>query len=299
MAAARSCSTASPGDAAGRRTIDYVKALQIIFQNPNSALNRAHSVRRIIGRAIQRLSVTPAAAILAKLQELMEAVRVADRYLSARPRQLSGGMKQRVAIARAFAGDPRIVVCDEPTSALDVSVQAAILNLLVDLQIRRQVSYIFISHDLGVVRYLSDRIAVLYLGRLMEIGPADQVFTGPHHPYTEALLSAIPAIDNREIERIRLSGEVPSAVNPPPGCVFHTRCPRKIGAICERGSHRWRTFSRTMPFAVISRSRSWRACRLHHPPIAKSGMRATSSYWTRLMNPASSRQRGQVQYHRN
>ena len=216
------------------RNLDDVKSLQIIFQNPDSALNRAHSIRRIIGRAIQRLSATPAAAMLAKLHELMSAVRVADRYLSARPRQLSGGMKQRIAIARAFAGDPRIVVCDEPTSALDVSVQAAILNLLVDLQIKRHVSYIFISHDLGVVRYLSDRIAVLYLGRLMEVGPADQVFAGPHHPYTEALLSAIPSIDDREAERIRLSGEVPSAVNPPSGCVFHTRCPRKIGAICEQ-----------------------------------------------------------------
>ncbi|HET6618375.1 MAG TPA: ABC transporter ATP-binding protein [Dongiaceae bacterium] len=216
------------------RTLDDVKALQIIFQNPDSALNRAHPIRRIIGRAIRRLSGATGAAVLAKTQELMEAVRVADRYLSARPRQLSGGMKQRVAIARAFAGDPRVVVCDEPTSALDVSVQAAILNLLVDLQARRQVSYIFISHDLGVVRYLSDRIAVLYLGRLMEIGPADQVFAGPHHPYTEALLSAIPSIDTRGAERIRLSGEVPSAVNPPSGCVFHTRCPRKIGAICER-----------------------------------------------------------------
>jgi len=213
------------------RSLDDVKALQIIFQNPDSALNRAHPVRRIIGRAIQRLSATPAAAVLAKLHELMKAVRVADRYLSARPRQLSGGMKQRVAIARAFAGDPRIVVCDEPTSALDVSVQAAILNLLVDLQTKHQVSYIFISHDLGVVRYLSDRIAVLYLGRLMEIGLADQVFEGPHHPYTEALLSAIPSQDT---QRIRLSGEVPSAVSPPSGCVFHTRCPRKIGAICEQ-----------------------------------------------------------------
>jgi peptide/nickel transport system ATP-binding protein len=216
------------------RTLDDVKALQIIFQNPDSALNRAHSVRRIIGRAIQRLSTTPAGPILAKLHELMSAVRVADRYLSAKPRQLSGGMKQRIAIARAFAGDPRIVVCDEPTSALDVSVQAAILNLLVDLQTRRQVSYIFISHDLGVVRYLSDRIAVLYLGRLMEIGPAEEVFAGPHHPYTEALLSAIPSLDKRDTQRIRLSGEVPSAVNPPSGCVFHTRCPRKIGAICEQ-----------------------------------------------------------------
>jgi len=216
------------------RTLDEVKALQIIFQNPDSALNRAHSIRRIVGRAIQRLSGASGAAVGAKLHELIAAVRVADRYLSARPRQLSGGLKQRIAIARAFAGDPRVVVCDEPTSALDVSVQAAILNLLVDLQTRRHVSYVFISHDLGVVRYLSDRIAVLYLGRLMEIGPADQVFAGPHHPYTEALLSAIPAIDNRDGQRIRLSGEIPSAVNPPSGCVFHTRCPRKIGAICER-----------------------------------------------------------------
>ena len=141
-----------------------------------------------------------------------------------------------MAIARAFAGDPRVVVCDEPTSALDVSVQAAILNLLADLQRERGVSYVFISHDLHVVRYLSDRIAVLYLGRLMEIGRATDVFDGPHHPYTEALLSSVPAIDDKPQarERIRLSGELPSAANPPSGCVFHTRCPRKIGAICEQ-----------------------------------------------------------------
>ena len=169
--------------------------MQIIFQNPDSALNRSHTIQRIVGRAIRRLSGAPGTAVAAKLLELIRAVRVADRYLTVRPRQLSGGLKQRVAIARAFAGDPRVVVCDEPTSALDVSVQAAILNLLVDLQARKHVSYVFISHDLGVVRYLSDRIAVLYLGRLMEIGPAEQVFAGPHHPYTEALLSAIPAID--------------------------------------------------------------------------------------------------------
>jgi peptide/nickel transport system ATP-binding protein len=124
-------------------------------------------------------------------------------------------------------------VCDEPTSALDVSVQAAILNLLTDLQRREQVTYLFISHDLGVVRYLSDRIAVLYLGRLMEIGPAERVFTGPHHPYTEALLSAVPTLENGHRQRIRLEGEIPSAANPPSGCVFHTRCPRKIGKICE------------------------------------------------------------------
>ncbi|OWK22481.1 hypothetical protein AJ88_10170 [Mesorhizobium amorphae CCBAU 01583] len=160
-------------------------------------------------------------------------MRLTDRHLAVKPRQLSGGLKQRVAIARAFAGEPRIVVCDEPTSALDVSVQAAILNLLADLQSKEDVSYIFISHDLGVVRYLSDQIAVLYLGRIMELGPSEAVFSGPHHPYTEALLSAVPKLDQTETSRIRLDGEIPSATHPPPGCVFQTRCPRKIGAICE------------------------------------------------------------------
>jgi peptide/nickel transport system ATP-binding protein len=150
-----------------------------------------------------------------------------------RPNQLSGGLKQRVAIARAFAGEPRLVLCDEPTSALDVSVQAAILNLLVELQTERRVAYLFISHDLGVVRYISDRIAVLYLGRLLELGPAEVVFEGPHHPYTEALLSAVPSIEGQARERIKLAGEIPSAAEPPSGCIFHTRCHRKIGAICE------------------------------------------------------------------
>jgi len=126
-----------------------------------------------------------------------------------------------------------VVVCDEPTSALDVSVQAAILNLLADLQVAEGVTYVFISHDLGVVRFISDRIAVLYLGRLMELGPAETVYAGPHHPYTEALLSAVPTMEGEERPRIRLEGEIPSAAQPPSGCVFHTRCPRKLGAVCE------------------------------------------------------------------
>jgi peptide/nickel transport system ATP-binding protein len=216
------------------RSLDEVKSLQIVFQNPDSALNRSHTVRRLVGRAIGRLAKLRGADLQRRLLELTRAVRLADRYLGAKPRQLSGGLKQRVAIARAFAGDPRIVVCDEPTSALDVSVQAAILNLLAGLQATHQVSYILISHDLGVVRYLSDRIAVLYLGRLMQIGRADRVFEGPHHPYTAALISAIPDISGRQKSRILLQGEIPSAVSPPTGCVFHTRCPRKIGAICEQ-----------------------------------------------------------------
>jgi peptide/nickel transport system ATP-binding protein len=216
------------------RSADQMKSLQIIFQNPDSALNRSHTVQHLIGRAITKLAKVPKLRQMERLLAYMKAVRLADRFLNARPRQLSGGLKQRVAIARAFAGDPQIVVCDEPTSALDVSVQAAILNLLADLQAQQKVSYVFISHDLSTVRYLSDRIAVLYLGKLMEVGPAEQVFRGPHHPYTEALLSAAPELDGEARTRVRLSGEIPSAINPPSGCVFNTRCPRKIGAMCEQ-----------------------------------------------------------------
>ncbi len=216
-----------------RRPDDQVRAIQIVFQNPDSALNRRHSVRRIVSRTLRRLAHVERKDIDAKLHDLMASVRLTDRHLDMRPSQLSGGLKQRVAIARAFAGDPRIVVCDEPTSALDVSVQAAILNLLADLQRDSNTSYLFISHDLRVVRYLSDRIAVLYLGRIMELGPAERVFDGPHHPYTEALLSAAPSVDGDNRPRIKLDGEIPSAVNPPSGCVFHTRCPRFLGEICE------------------------------------------------------------------
>jgi peptide/nickel transport system ATP-binding protein len=217
----------------GKRSRKEIRALQIVFQNPDSALNRRHSVRRILRRSLKKLSGLTGATAEARILELMGSVRLAERYVSAKPGQLSGGLKQRLAIARAFAGEPLVVVCDEPTSALDVSVQAAILNLLVELQAERQVAYMFISHDLGVVRYISDRIAVLYLGRLMELGPAAVVFDGPHHPYTEALLSAVPTVDGGGRERIKLAGEIPSAANPPTGCVFHTRCHRKVGEICE------------------------------------------------------------------
>ena len=216
-----------------KRSKKDVRELQIVFQNPDSALNRRHSIRRILMRALRRLGDLRGEAAEKRLLELVSEVRVAERYLSVRPGSLSGGLKQRVAIARAFAGNPRLVVCDEPTSALDVSVQAAILNLLVELQAREKVAYLFISHDLGVVRYISDRIAVLYLGRLMELGPAEVVFDGAHHPYTEALLSAVPTIDGGGRERIRLAGEIPSAAEPPTGCVFHTRCHRMLGDQCR------------------------------------------------------------------
>jgi peptide/nickel transport system ATP-binding protein len=218
---------------ATKRSSEDQKALQLVFQNPDSALNRRHSVRGLIGRSLSKLAGLSGEALETRLKELVAAVRLPERYLPMRPSQLSGGLKQRVAIARAFAGEPRVVVCDEPTSALDVSVQAAILNLLTELQRSQRVAYLFISHDLGVVRYLADRIVVLYLGRVMEVGPADKVFAGPHNPYTEALLSAVPSIDDLDRLRIRLEGEIPSAANPPSGCPFQTRCPRKIGEICE------------------------------------------------------------------
>jgi peptide/nickel transport system ATP-binding protein len=222
------------GRDARRRPRDQLKALQIVFQNPDSALNRRHTVRRLISRPLSQLAGLSGARLRERLADLVRSVRMEERHLSLRPTQLSGGLKQRVAIARAFGGGPRIVVCDEPTSALDVSVQAAILNLLADLQAKEQVTYLFISHDLGLVRYLSDRIAVLYLGRVMELGPAERVFAGPHHPYTEALLSAVPSLDGQRHERIRLAGEIPSAASPPSGCVFHTRCPRRLDSgICE------------------------------------------------------------------
>ena len=217
-----------------KRPLSVLRALQIVFQNPDSALNRRHSVRALIGRPLARLAGLSGDRLRDRRDELLASVRLEERQLPLRPAQLSGGLKQRVAIARAFGSHPAVVVCDEPTSALDVSVQAAILNLLADLQAAERTTYVFISHDLGLVRYLSDRIVVLYLGRVMEVGPAETVFAGPHHPYTEALLSAVPSIDGQHPSRIRLVGEIPSAADPPSGCVFHTRCPRRLTTgVCE------------------------------------------------------------------
>jgi len=218
-----------------KRSTEQVRSLQIVFQNPDGALNRRHSVRRIVGRALEKLLGMKGRDRDERAVELAESVRFDQALMGAKPAQLSGGLKQRVAIARAFAGEPRIVLCDEPTSALDVSVQAAILNLLVDLQNAKQVSYVFISHDLGVVRYLADKIAVLYLGRIMELGSSERVFSGPHHPYTEALLSAVPFVEPEEGRqaRIALNSDANAMLRPAQGCVFANRCHRKLGAICN------------------------------------------------------------------
>ena len=217
---------------AKRPTADK-RAIQMVFQNPDSALNRGWTARAILARSVSKLTGLKGKALNDRVDGLAADLRLTQRHLDLKPRQLSGGLKQRVAIARAFAGDPTIVVADEPTSALDVSVQAAILNLLSELQVRSKTSYLLISHDLGVIRYLADRIAVLYLGRIMEVGPSEAVFGGPNHPYTEALLSAVPNVDGEDRARILLEGEIPSPANPPSGCVFNTRCHRAMAGICE------------------------------------------------------------------
>lgn len=207
--------------------------MQMVFQNPDTALNPKFSVARILGRAIKKLAQPMSSDERTKrVLELARSVKLQGYHLELRPSSLSGGLKQRVAIGRAFAGDPKVVILDEPASALDVSVQATILNLLVDLQGDSDLAYLFISHDLAIVNYLADRIVVMYLGEIVEIGPAKSVVAPPHHPYTEVLFSANSAANSVEGERIRLKGQLPSLANPPSGCRFHTRCPRSLGDLC-------------------------------------------------------------------
>lgn len=226
---------------ADRSSRDLRRKVQMVFQNPDTALNPRHRVRRILGRAVKLLASTRSGSERdERVLELASSVRLEPNHLEVRPAALSGGLKQRVAIARAFAGTPRLVLCDEPVSALDVSVQAAILNLLIDLQAQNRVSYVFISHDLALVRYLADRIGVMYLGSLVDVGTAEAVFEPPHHPYTEALASAILTLDfDARRPRIKLQGTLPSPANPPTGCRFHTRCPRYLGEICRTQEPPW------------------------------------------------------------
>ena len=224
-----------------QRPVELLKELQMIFQNPDSTLNPKRTVGEAIARPLELFGTVPGAEIRDEVVRLLEAVRLGETYLDRLPRHLSGGEKQRVALARAFAGRPTLVLCDEPLSSLDVSVQAAVMNLLLEFQQRFETTMLFISHDLSVVYQFCDSVAVMYLGRICEVGPTEALFAPPYHPYTEALLSAVPIADP-SVGRtdIRLAGSVPSALDPPSGCRFHTRCPRKLGPICERESPPWR-----------------------------------------------------------
>jgi peptide/nickel transport system ATP-binding protein len=215
-----------------------ISSIQMVFQNPFDTLNPSMSVGRQIIRALEVFGIGDSdAARRARMLELLDLVKLPRAFAQRMPRQLSGGQKQRVGIARAFAGGARIVVADEPVSALDVSVQAAVTDLLMEIQRREKTTLLFISHDLSIVRYLSDRVMVMYLGHVVEIGTTDQVFSPPYHPYTEALLSAVPIADTRvEKRHVVLDGDIPSAMNPPPGCPFQTRCRWKsevAGNLCE------------------------------------------------------------------
>jgi peptide/nickel transport system ATP-binding protein len=217
-----------------RRSRPLRRKLQMVFQNPDSTLNPSHTVGYAIGRALRRLRRLSREATRREVAILLETVKLPAELAGRKPHQLSGGQKQRVAIARALAGDPEVMVADEPVSALDVSVQAAIVNLLGELQTTRAATLVFISHDLAVVRYLADHVAVMYLGKVVEFGPVEAVFAPPHHPYTEALLSAVPVPDlDDQRPRILLEGSLPRADALPAGCPFSTRCPRRVGPICD------------------------------------------------------------------
>jgi oligopeptide transport system ATP-binding protein len=229
--------------------------MQMIFQDPYASLNPRKRVGQIVSDPIQLHGLASGSELRHRAQELLERVGLSAEHYNRFPYEFSGGQRQRIGIARALALNPKLIVADEPVSALDVSIQAQIINLLEDLQEEFQLTYLFVAHDLGVVRHVSDRIAVMYLGKIVEIGPADEVYTDPIHPYTLSLLSAIPVPDPRENaarEPIVLEGDVPSPADPPAACSFHTRCPSAT-AIC----------SEVEPELVDYGNGHWAAC--HHP----------------------------------
>jgi len=201
--------------------------MQMIFQDPFASLNPRHTVGTLIGAAFEIQGVTPEGGIEAEVQRLMKRVGLNPEHINRYPHEFSGGQRQRIGVARAIALRPKLIVADEPVSALDVSIQAQVVNLLEDLQDEFNMAYIFVAHDLSVVQHISDRVIVMYLGKVMEEAEKVDLFTHPRHPYTKALLSAVPVADpinGRKRERIILQGDLPSPVNPPAGCVFNTRC---------------------------------------------------------------------------
>jgi oligopeptide/dipeptide ABC transporter ATP-binding protein len=210
------------------------RRMQIIFQDPYGSLNPRMTVGSIVGEAVRVHGLAKGRALDARIEELLERVGLPAVYRSRYPHEFSGGQRQRIGVARALALRPDFIVCDEAVSALDVSIQAQVLNLLADLQQEFELSYLFISHDLNVVRHVADRVGVMYLGRLVEVAETEELFRNPRHPYTRALISANPVPDpDVRVERIALTGEVPSALNPPSGCHFHPRCPRVMDR-CSR-----------------------------------------------------------------
>jgi oligopeptide transport system ATP-binding protein len=235
--------------------------MQMIFQDPYASLNPRKRVGQIVGAPLKLHGVAEGKELRGQVEELLDRVGLAPEHHNRFPHEFSGGQRQRIGIARALALRPKLIIADEPVSALDVSIQAQIINLLEDLQDEFKLTYIFVAHDLGVVRHVADRVAVMYLGKIVEIGPSDEVYANPVHPYTEALLSAVPIPDpklNAERTERVLEGDVPSPANPPEACRFHTRCPYAT-EIC----------SEVEPELEEHRRRQWAAC--HHPLNVASG----------------------------
>ena len=228
--------------ALGRESLRRLcRDMQIIFQDPFASLDPRMTVGAIVGEAliIHKLTKTPA-EYQDRIVELLETVGLNADHLRRYPHEFSGGQRQRIGIARALAVSPKLIVCDEPVSALDVSIQAQVINLLEDLQQKYELAYVFIAHDLSVVEHISDRVAVMYLGRIVEIASARELYTSPRHPYTEALLSAVPIPDpGLKRTRIRLAGEVPNPIAPPKGCHFHPRCPKAFDR-CKTEAPQWK-----------------------------------------------------------
>jgi len=220
----------------GRGLREQRRHLQIIFQDPYASLNPRMTIGQIVGEPLETFRLARGAAAEQRVKELLETVGLSQRYIKRYPHEFSGGQRQRIGIARALAVDPDFIVADEPISALDVSIQAQILNLLERLQEQKQLTYLFISHDLRAIRHVSDRVAVMYLGKLVELADAKTIYDEPLMPYTKALISAVPVPDPQieaTRQRITLEGDVPSPINPPSGCRFHTRCPFAIEACRE------------------------------------------------------------------
>jgi oligopeptide transport system ATP-binding protein len=251
------------------------KHLQMIFQDPYASLNPRMTVGNIIGEPIHTFGLSKGRSIESQVQDLMETVGLSRRFIKRYPHEFSGGQRQRIGIARALAVDPEFIVADEPISALDVSIQAQIMNLMERLQAEKKLTYLFISHDLRAVRHLSDRVAVMYLGKIVELADGKEIYRDPLMPYAKALISAVPVPDpeiEATRERIILTGDVPSPINPPKGCHFHTRCPFAIDA-CKSD----------VPQLVEIKPKHYAACiriNVHHPDIetnAKEGLRGIGS----------------------
>lgn len=231
------------------------RRMQVIFQDPYSALNPRQTIRRIIMEPLTIHRVGTRTERLERVRQLMDEVGLRPEYETRYPHEFSGGQRQRIGIARALTLNPSLIVADEPVSALDVSIRSQVLNLLQDLQIKYDLTYLFISHDLSVVEHISDRVAVMYLGKIVEIGPKEEMYDAPIHPYTEALLSAVPVPDPRsDKRRIILEGDVPSPISPPTGCRFHPRCRLRI-SLCSENE----------PLLTNVGNEHWGACHVRAP----------------------------------